>query len=69
MSKRAYNFGAGPCTLPLQALEEAQAEFVNCMNTGMSVIEMSHRSKEYDKIHNEAMALAKEVFGAPEDFE
>ena len=69
MGKRVHNFGAGPCTLPLSALEEAQAEFTNYMNSGMSVIEMSHRGKEYDQTHNEAMTLAKEVFGAPDDFE
>ncbi len=69
MGKRVFNFGAGPCTLPLSALEEAQKEFTNYMDSGMSVIEMSHRGKEYDQTHSEAMALAKEVFGAPEDFE
>ncbi len=69
MSKRAYNFGAGPCTLPLSSLEEAQKEFTDYMDSGMSVIEMSHRGKEYDKTHAETMALAKEVFGTPEDFE
>jgi phosphoserine aminotransferase len=69
MSKRVFNFGAGPCTLPLSALEEAQQEFTDYMNSGMSVIELSHRGKEYDQTHTEAMALAKEVFGAPEDFE
>ena len=69
MGKRVFNFGAGPCTLPLPALEEAQKEFTNYMDSGMSVIEMSHRGKEYDQTHAEAMTLAKEVFGAPEDFE
>ena len=69
MGKRIFNFGAGPCTLPLSALEEAQKEFTNYMDSGMSVIEMSHRGKEYDQTHAEAMKLAKEVFGAPEDFE
>ncbi len=69
MGKRVHNFGAGPCTLPLSALKEAQAEFTNYMDSGMSVIEMSHRGKEYDQTHAEAMALAKEVFGAPDDFE
>ena len=69
MGKRAYNFGAGPCTLPLPVLEEVQKEFLDYMNSGMSVIEMSHRGKEYDKTHADTMALAKEVFGAPADFE
>ncbi|MCF7792180.1 MAG: 3-phosphoserine/phosphohydroxythreonine transaminase [Victivallales bacterium] len=69
MSKRVFNFSAGPCTLPLEALEEAQKEFTNYMDSGMSVIEMSHRGKEYDKTHMEAMALTKEVFGVPDEFE
>ncbi len=69
MSKRVFNFGAGPCTLPLSVLEEAQAEFTNYMDSGMSVIEMSHRGKQYDKTHLEAIADTREVFGVPNDFE
>lgn len=68
MTKRAHNFCAGPCTLPLEVLEEAQAEFVDYHGTGMSLIEMSHRAAEYDDVHQEAMQLAAEVFGAPDDF-
>ncbi|PCJ57798.1 MAG: 3-phosphoserine/phosphohydroxythreonine aminotransferase [Planctomycetota bacterium] len=69
MSKRVFNFGAGPCTLPLPVLEEAQKEFTNFSDSGMSVIELSHRSKEYDAVHQEAMTLSKEVFGVPDEFE
>lgn len=69
MGKRVDNFGAGPCTLPLSVLEEAQAEFTNYSNSGMSIIEASHRGKEYDKVHMDAMALTKEVFAVPNDFE
>lgn len=68
MSKRVYNFCAGPCTLPLEVLEEAQAEFVDYQGSGMSLIEMSHRGKHYDEVHMEAMALMKEVYQAPDDF-
>ncbi|MGA8262128.1 MAG: 3-phosphoserine/phosphohydroxythreonine transaminase [Arenicellales bacterium] len=68
MSRRAHNFCAGPCTLPLEVLEEAQREFVNYHDTGMSLIEMSHRSAEYDEVHKEAMHLAMEVFDVPDDF-
>ncbi len=67
--KRVYNFSAGPCTLPLEVLEEARAEFVDYGGAGMSLIEMSHRSSEYDAVHEGAMSLAKSVFGAPDDFE
>jgi len=69
MTKRVYNFCAGPCTLPLEVLQEAQDEFVDYHGTGMSLIEMSHRSKDYDAVHQEAMSLALEVFGAPEEFD
>ncbi|MDH3690639.1 MAG: 3-phosphoserine/phosphohydroxythreonine transaminase [Gammaproteobacteria bacterium] len=69
MSNRKCNFGAGPCTLPLEVLQQAQQEFVDFHGAGMSLIEMSHRSKEYDSVHSEAMSLAKDVFGTPDDFE
>ncbi len=69
MTHRAHNFSAGPCTLPLEVLEEAQAEFVDYQGSGMSLIEMSHRGKHYDAVHHETMALAKQLFGAPDDFE
>lgn len=65
---RKFNFSAGPCTLPVEALEEAQAEFVDFHGAGMSLIEMSHRSDTYDAIQMEAMATAKALFGAPDDF-
>ena len=69
MTKRVHNFCAGPCILPLSVLEEAQSEFVDFRGTGMSLLEMSHRAKEYDEIHHEAMRLAIELYGAPDDFE
>jgi len=68
MTNRVHNFCAGPCTLPLEVLEEAQQEFVDYHGAGMSLIEMSHRAPEYDAIHMEAMQLAREVFGVPDDF-
>ncbi len=68
MSNRKHNFSAGPCTLPLSVLEEAQAEFVDYQGAGMSLIEMSHRGKHFDAVANEAMTLALEVAGAPDDF-
>lgn len=69
MSKRVHNFSAGPCTLPLQVLEEAQREFVDYHGAGMSLIEMSHRSGQYDAVHQEARKLALELWGAPDDFD
>jgi len=66
---RVDNFGAGPCTLPLALLEEARAEFLDYAQSGMSVIELSHRSPRYTEIHQEALRLAREISGAPPDFE
>lgn len=66
---RAHNFGAGPCTLPLEVLEEVQAEFVDFAGSGMSLFEMSHRSKPYDEVHQATLAVTRRVSGAPDDFE
>ncbi|HJU51865.1 MAG TPA: 3-phosphoserine/phosphohydroxythreonine transaminase [Acidimicrobiia bacterium] len=66
---RAHNFGAGPCTLPLDVLEEAREEFLDFAGSGMSILEMSHRSPEYEAVHNEALMLARQVAEAPDDFE
>ena len=68
MSNRKHNFSAGPCTLPLEALEEAQQEFVDYQGAGMSLIEMSHRGKHFDEVANEAMTLSMAVFEVPDDF-
>jgi phosphoserine aminotransferase len=65
---RAHNFGAGPCTLPVEVLEEVQAEFLDFGGSGMSVVELSHRSSEYEQVHNNAMRLMRSVSGAPDDF-
>ncbi len=69
MTRRVHNFCAGPCILPLEVLEEVQAEIVDYQGAGMSLIEMSHRGGHYDEVHARAKALALEVFGAPEDFD
>lgn len=64
---RTWNFYAGPATLPLPALQRAQDEFIDWAGTGMSVMETSHRSKEYDEVHHEAMNLLTEILGLDED--
>ena len=66
---RAYNFSAGPATLPLEVLQQVQADLVDYKGTGMSVMEMSHRGKDYDQIHNEAIANFKELCGLGDDYE
>ncbi len=68
MSHRVINFYAGPAGLPLPALERAQAELLDFENTGMSVMEISHRAKEYDAVHNEAIALVKELLAVPANY-
>lgn len=65
---RIYNFSAGPCTLPLPALLEAQREFVDYRGNGMSLIEMSHRSAEYGEVHQGALAAIRRLLGVPERF-
>ncbi|WP_424946208.1 3-phosphoserine/phosphohydroxythreonine transaminase [Candidatus Spongiihabitans sp.] len=67
-SNRKHNFSAGPCTLPLEVLRQAQQEFVDYQGAGMSLIEMSHRGKHFDAVAVEAMALSMEVFQVPDDF-
>lgn len=63
MSQRVYNFNPGPSTLPLEVLEEAQRDLLNYAGTGMSVMEISHRSKEFEAVITEAQSLAKEILG------
>jgi len=63
------NFNAGPAALPLAALERAQAELTDVGGTGMSVMEHSHRGKAYEAIHNEAIALTRELLNVPESYQ
>ena len=58
---RIYNFSAGPATLPLEVLQEVQAEFLDYQGLGMSIVEMSHRSKTYDAINAEVEREFKEL--------
>lgn len=68
MSKRAFNFNAGPAALPLEVLERAQAQFVDFQGTGMSIMEMSHRGKVYEGVHNEAASRLLNLLGNPEGY-
>jgi len=65
---RVYNFSAGPATLPLEVLEEAQAEFVDYQGTGMSIMESSHRGKAYSAVHEEAVANITELLELPGNY-
>jgi len=62
---RAYNFSAGPAILPEEVLKQAQAELVDYQGTGMSIMEMSHRGKEYSAVHDECIANIKELLNIP----
>ena len=65
---RAHNFNAGPAGLPLPALERAQRELLDFEGTGMSIMEHSHRGKAYEAVHDEAVALTRELLGVPEGY-
>ena len=66
---RAHNFSAGPCTLPVEVLTALQAEMVDYQESGMSLIEMSHRGRHFDAVFEEAIALVREQYGVPNEFE
>jgi phosphoserine aminotransferase len=66
---RAHNFGAGPCTLPEDVLAEVRDEFVDFGGSGMSLVEMSHRSEAYEAVHQATIGLTRSVSGAPDDFD
>ncbi len=65
---RVYNFSAGPSMLPEDVLKKAQAEMVEYGTSGMSVMEMSHRSKDYDEIIKGAEALVRELMHVPDNY-
>lgn len=66
--KRLFNFYAGPATLPLPVLERAEKEFLDYRNMGMSLMETSHRSKEYDEVHNAAGEGIRKLLKVPENY-
>ena len=68
MYDRIYNFSAGPSMLPVSVLEKTRDELMNYQGSGMSVMEMSHRSKVYDVIIKEAEALLREVMNIPDNY-
>jgi len=68
MYDRIYNFSAGPSMLPVSVLEKARDDMMNYNGSGMSVMEMSHRSKVYDEIIKDAEKLLREVMSIPENY-
>ena len=67
--ERVHNFNAGPAVLPEEVLREAQADFFNYKGMGLSVMEMSHRSTEYQAIIDEANASVKRIYNLGDDYE
>ena len=67
-NQRVYNFSAGPSMLPLEVLERAGAEITNYRGSGMSVMEMSHRSKVYDKIFQDTRDRFRKLFKVPDNY-
>ncbi len=66
--KRAFNFNPGPGALPLEVLRQAQAELLDFKGTGMSVMEISHRSKEFEGVIQTAEADLRELLGIPANY-
>lgn len=66
---RVYNFSAGPSTLPIRVLEKAADELTNYKNTGMSVMEMSHRSDDFKILLEETKSLVKELLDISDEYE
>lgn len=68
MTERIYNFSAGPAILPVPVLEEAQREMLSLPGVGMSVMEISHRSKTFDAIHSQAETGLRELLGISDNY-
>jgi phosphoserine aminotransferase len=67
--RRPLNFNPGPATLPLAALERAREELLDFAGSGISVMEHSHRGKEYEAVHDEAMGTLRELLELPPSFD
>ncbi len=66
---RIYNFAAGPSAMPLSVLEQAAAEMTDWHGLGLSILEMSHRSKDFIGIYRETVSLLRELYGIPDEYE
>ena len=66
--KRVYNFNAGPSAMPLEVLQQVQQEFLDFNGTGMSIVEISHRSEAYQQMQDETIALLCQLLNVPEDY-
>ncbi|RJR49254.1 MAG: 3-phosphoserine/phosphohydroxythreonine transaminase [Desulfobacteraceae bacterium] len=69
MTKRIHNFNAGPAALPLQVLEQIREEFLDYKGTGMSITEISHRSKPFEEVVNHAVARTRRLLDLGDEFQ
>lgn len=67
--ERVYNFAAGPSTMPEEALQTAAAQMLSYGSSGMSVMEMSHRSRMYQEIYDETVSIVRDLMHVPENYE
>ena len=65
---RVFNFSAGPSGLPLEILQQAQADMINYKNCGMSVMEMSHRSEDFEEIIKTAESDLRDLMKIQENY-
>jgi len=65
---RVYNFCAGPAVLPVEVLQQAADEMLDYQSSGMSIMESSHRGKEYEAVHNEAIANLRKLLNIGDDY-
>jgi phosphoserine aminotransferase len=66
--KRVYNFNAGPSAMPLDVLKAVQAEFLDFNHTGMSIVEISHRSAAYQDMQDETVGIMRRLLQVPDDY-
>ena len=68
MADKVYNFGAGPAMLPEPVMQKIQQEWLNFQGMGISIIEISHRTKEFVAVLEEAQALFRELTNLPDNY-
>ena len=66
--KKVWNFSAGPCVLPKEVLKQAQDDMMSWHGSGISVLEMSHRSKEFIEIHEAAERDFRDLMSVPKNY-
>lgn len=69
MSKRTFNFSAGPATLPISVMQTAQKELLDYKGSGMSIMEMSHRGKIFDEVYKDSITRLRRLAAIPDDFD